>query len=141
MVSRSDPAVFIRKIYSAYPNTQAVYLYGSWGTKDQRHDSDLDLAVLLPPAEARTVDQSIWSSLRLAIARLAETEHADLINARQTSVMLRKEIVAANRRIHCSDENAADEFEMLTLSFYQKLNDERREIVASGLSDGRFYDV
>jgi PHD/YefM family antitoxin component YafN of YafNO toxin-antitoxin module len=47
----------------------------------------------------------------------------------------------ADRRIYCADAYAADEFEMLTLSYYQKLNEERREILAEGLRSGRFYDI
>ena len=66
---------------------------------------------------------------------------ADVVNVLTAPVILRKEVVAADRRIYCADENAAAEFEMLTLSMYQKFNDERREIVESGLSSGRFYDV
>jgi hypothetical protein len=47
----------------------------------------------------------------------------------------------ADRRIYCGAEYAADEFEMLTLSFYQKLNQERREVLAEGLRGGRFHNV
>ncbi len=131
----------IQAICTTHSNTQAIYLYGTWGTEDQRQGSDLDIAVLLPPATARTVDHSAWLRLSAEVAQAAKVEYADLINLRTAPVILRKEIIAANRRIYCADEYAADEFEMLTLSYYQKLNEERREIVESGLSTGRFYDV
>lgn len=45
----------------------------------------------------------------------------------------------ADRRVYTGDEYAADEFEMLTLSFYQKLNQERAEVLVEGLQSGRFY--
>ncbi len=125
----------------AYPATEAIYLYGTWGTGHQRPDSDLDIAVLLPVKQARDVDHSAWDDLSGEISRAARVERTDLINLRTAPVILCKEVVIADRRIYCADENAADEFEMLTLSFYQKLNEERREIVESGLSAGRFYDV
>ena len=128
-------------ILAAYPDTQAVYLYGTWGTEYQRPGSDVDIAVLLPHATARTVDFWDWCRLSVEVASAAKVERADLINLHAVSVILRKEIIVAERRIYCADENAFDEFEMLTLSFYQQLNRERREIVASGLSTGRFYDV
>ncbi len=131
----------INPILAAHPNTQAIYLYGSWGTENQCQNSDLDIAVLLPPATARALDHVEWSSLSTEIAAAAKVEYADLIEPRTVSVILCKEIIAANRRIYCADEYAADEFEMLMLSFYQKLNDERREIVESGLREGRFYNV
>ncbi len=128
-------------ILAAHPNTQAIFLYGTWGTEYQRRDSDLDIAVLLPHKTARAVDSWAWCGLSVKVARAAKVERADLINLRTAPIILRKEIIAAERRIYCADEYAADEFEMLTLSFYQKFNDERREIVESGLKTGRFYDV
>ncbi len=128
-------------ILTSHPNTQAIYLYGTWGTEYQRPDSDLDIAVLLPHDEAKQVDPWEWILLAAGIAGDIHVEHADLINLRTAPVILCKEVIAADRRVYCADENAADQFEMLTLSFYQKLNDERREIVESGLSSGRFYDV
>lgn len=63
------------------------------------------------------------------------------MNARGVSTVLQKEIIMAERRIFCADRYATDEFEMLVLSFYQKLNEERAEIVAEGLRSGRFYGV
>jgi len=65
----------------------------------------------------------------------------DLINLRRVSTVFQKEIVLAERRIFCADHYAADEFEMLVLSLYHKLNEERAELMAEGLSSGRFYDV
>ena len=136
-----DSEKFTQSILSAHPTTQAIYIYGTWGTEYQRSDSDLDIAVLLPPATARAVDFWAWCRLSVEVASAAKMERADLINLRMVPVILRKEIIAADRRIYCADENAADEFEMLTISFYQKLNEERREIVESGLKTGRFYHV
>ncbi len=131
----------VSTLLATYSTTQAIYLYGTWETEDQRRDSDLDIAVLLPPATARAVDHLAWLRLSAEVAQATRVEYADLVNLRTAPVILRKEIIAANRRIYCADEYAADEFEMLTLSYYQKLNEERRGIVESGLSTGRFYDV
>ncbi len=128
-------------IIAAHPTTQAIYLYGTWGTEYQRRNSDLDMAVLLLPAVSQAIDHSAWLRLSAEVAQAAKVEYADLVNLRTAPVILRKEIIAANRRIYCTDEYAADEFEMLTLSFYQKLNDERRGIIESGWLTGKFYDV
>ncbi len=65
----------------------------------------------------------------------------DLINLRQVSTVLQKEIIMADRRIFCADPYAAAEFEMLTLSYYQKLNKERAGILAEGLRSGSFYNT
>ena len=134
-------AHIIHAICSAHPHSQAIYLYGTWGTEYQRRDSDVDIAVLLPHDEAKAVDFWKWAELSVEVSRIAGTQKADLINLRTAPVILRKEIIVADRRIYCADEYAADEFEMLTISFYQKLNEERREIVESALKTGRFYNV
>ena len=50
-------------ILSAYPDTLAIHLYGSWGTPYRRADSDLDVAVLLPHNTAVNVDFMDWVRL------------------------------------------------------------------------------
>ena len=81
----------------------------------------MDIALLLPPEKVREAGPlalgPLWFELE---RRLGKT--VDLINLRQVSTVFQKEIIMADRRIYCGDEYAADEFEMLTLSFYQKLN-------------------
>ena len=44
-----NEAELIPIILESYPNTQAIYLFGSWGTEDEWPSSDVDIAVLLPP--------------------------------------------------------------------------------------------
>ena len=80
------------------------------------------------------------SDLRFALETLLEKE-VDLINLRRVPTVLQKEVVVADCRIYEGDRCAAEEFEMLTLSYYQKLNEERAEIVASALTDGRFHSL
>ena len=128
----------VQTVLNDYPDTLAIYLFGSWGTEDEWPDSDVDMAVLLPPQQAKGVDFWAWNNLAV---RLGDIVHktVDLLNARQVSTVMRKEIIMANRRVFCADENAADEFEMLTLSYYQKLNQERAGVLAEGLHSGRFY--
>ena len=40
-----------------YPATQAIYLFGTYGTPDEWPNSDVDIAVLLPPKQARALSQ------------------------------------------------------------------------------------
>ncbi len=131
----------IRRILAEHPNTQTAYLYGSWGTEDQWPSSDIDIAILLPPGEAKAVDGMAWLDLAVELSRIAGTEKAGLANLRKVNALLRKEVVAADRRIYCADQYAADEFEMLSISFYQKMNEERREIVEEFHRTGRTYNV
>ena len=123
-----------------YPSVQAIYLFGSYGTEQEWPDSDADIALLLPPDEAKRAGSLVMTALQSSLETLFGRK-ADLINLRRVSTVFQKEIIASDRRIDCADPYAADEFEMLVLSFYQKLNEERAEVLAAGLSDGRFYDV
>ena len=130
----------ITTVLKYYPDVQAVYLFGSYGTDEAWTDSDVDIAVLLPHGKSHKAGSLVMSDLRFELERLLG-RGVDLINLRQVPTVLQKEIVMADRRICQSDEYAADEFEMLTFSYYQKLNEERREILEGVLADGRIYKV
>ena len=130
----------VQTIVIHYPKVQAVYLFGSYGTADERPSSDVDIAVLLPHEEAKAAGSLLLGELHLALAELLGKE-VDLVNLRQVSTVFQKEIVMTGQQIFCADAYAAAEFEMLTLSYYQKLNEERREILAAFKESGRAYDV
>ena len=139
-MSMCEHATIIDAIRTHYPHVQAVYLFGSYGTEEQWPDSDADIALLLPPDEAKPTGNLAMTDLHAALGGLLGKE-VDLINLRLVSTVFQKEIIMAERRIFCADQYAADEFEMLVLSFYHKLNEERAEVMAEGLKSGRFYDV
>ena len=77
------------------------------------------------------------SACSSALARELNKE-VDLLNARTVSTVFQNEIISKGRLLYCADRYAVDEFEMLTLSYYQKLNEERAGIIAAALDDGRF---
>jgi uncharacterized protein len=130
----------IRTVLKHYPEVQAIYLFGSYGTEQEWPESDVDIAILLPPDKAKKAGSLGMSDLRFALEALMKKE-VDLINLRRVSTVLQKEVVAADCRIYVADLFAAEEFEMLTISYYQKLNEERAEIVKSALNDGRFHSL
>lgn len=130
----------IRTVLEHYPDTQAVYLFGSYGTEQEWPESDVDIAVLLPPEKAKKAGMLAMSNLRFALETLLKKE-VDLINLRRVPTVLQKEVIAADCRIYEGDRYAAEEFEMLTLSYYQKLNEERAEIVNNVLANGRIHQV
>ena len=134
------PSILIDTVLKHHPDVQAIYLFGSYGTENEWPDSDVDIAVLLPPLKAKAIGSLVLSPLWLELEQ-ALGKSVDLINARQVSTVFQKEIIMADRRIYCGDPYAADEFEMLVLSFYQKLNEERAEVLAEGLRSGRFHNV
>lgn len=129
-----------KTVLQYYPDAQAIYLFGSCGTEEEWPESDVDVAVLLAPGESKKRGSMAMSDLALVLQSLLKKD-VDLINLRRVSTVLQKEVVAADRRIYSGDPYAADEFEMLMLSNYQKLNEERSGIIGSALADGRFHQV
>ena len=120
------------------PDTQAIYLFGSYGTENEWPDSDVDIALLLPPEEAKASRMLAMSPLCSELGSLLG-KVVDLINLREVSTVFQNEIITADRRIYTGDAYGADEFEMLALSFYQKLGEERREILEEFWRTGRAY--
>lgn len=125
-------------ILERFPDTQGVYLFGSYDTQYETPESDLDLAVLLPHETARSIDLRDWIQLAGAVGVAAEIEKVDLINLRTVDTVFRFIIIGDERRVYTGDERACLEFEALTLSLYQNLNEERRDIIAHGITGG-FY--
>ena len=126
-------------ILAAHPDTQAIYIFGTWGTEYQRPDSDLDIAVLLPNTAAHRVDFWEWCSLSGAVASAAKVGRADLINLRDVDTSFQAEILSSGKLIHCADENERVRFEALILSMHQKLNQNRMGIREDIISSGRVY--
>jgi len=127
-------------VIEKYVNTQAIYVFGTHGTEDEWQESDVDIALLLPPAEAQKAGNLYLTNLHTELEKQLRND-VDLINLRLVSTVFQKEIIVADRRIYCADEYAADEFEMLTFSYYQKLNEERAGILDAAKRSGSFLDV
>jgi uncharacterized protein len=93
----------------------------------------------LPHEQAKKEKNLILSECRFELERTL-SKQVDLLNSRLVSTVFQKEIIGG-RLIHCADLFAVDEFEMLVLSYYQKLNEERKGILESFYRTGRAYAV
>ncbi|HDQ13233.1 MAG TPA: nucleotidyltransferase domain-containing protein [Sediminispirochaeta sp.] len=131
-------SAFTDTILRRFPESQALYLFGSAATGQTREGSDLDVAVLLPPARASQADLELYRQLRPELEEIRRRP-VDLINLRRVSVVFKKEIITTGVRFYTGDADATDEFEMLSISYYQKLNDERREILQEVFRTKRSY--
>jgi len=135
----ADHEAIVNTVLEHHPHVQSVYLFGTHGTQDQRPSSDVDIAVLLPPDEAKQSGSLTWSGLHMALEHRLGKD-VDLVNLRRVSTVVQKEVVYGGRRLFCADRYAVEEFEALVLSLYQKLNEERAGILAEGLRSGRFVE-
>lgn len=139
-MSMDAEEIIVRTVLTHFPKVQGVYLFGSFMTENEWPDSDIDLALLLSPEEAKLYKSLAISDCATELSGIFGKE-VDLLNVRQVPTVFRKEIVMCGRLLYSGDRLAVDEFEMLTLSAYQKLNEERAGIVEAALEDGRFYDL
>ncbi|RJP32313.1 MAG: nucleotidyltransferase domain-containing protein [Candidatus Omnitrophota bacterium] len=129
-----------RIVIAYYPFVQGIYLFGSYQTENEWPTSDVDIALLFPYDLAKRERGLALSECR---GRLEETlrKNIDLVNVRLVSTVFQFQIVSAGRLVYVGDANAVDEFEMLTFSYYQKLNEERRFILQEFYKTKRAYRV
>jgi predicted nucleotidyltransferase len=130
----------LRVVLEHYSSTQAVYLFGTYGTADEWPDSDVDVAVLLPPEEARRSPSLMMTPCHVALTDILG-KPVDLLNAREVATVFQKEIISSGPLLTTPDAEAVAESAMLTLSFYQKLNEERAAILKAFRETGRAYAV
>ena len=139
--SNLDENAVIAKVRETFPAIEAIYLFGSFADGTQDGDSDLDLALLFRPPLDRQESKNLFMHPLHAQLQELTCRNVDLVNLRQMPTVLQKEIVMLGRRIYSADEVVADEFDLGVLSRYQKLNQERAEILQQFETTGRAYDV
>jgi predicted nucleotidyltransferase len=124
----------VSEITTALPGIEAVYLFGSADTPEQRAGSDIDLAFLswLPVDAVRR-----WEFAQHLASRLGRD--VDLVDLREASAVMRAQVVAHGRRLYCADEPACERFEDYVFSAYARLNESRRDILGQITREGRIH--
>jgi predicted nucleotidyltransferase len=123
--------VILPTVSRFFPDARAVYLFGSFGTEYERPDSDIDLAILLPPS---TGNRSNLEACRAAVEEITGRD-VDLIDLGHADAVFRFEIVLTGRLLTPVTSDVRS-FEMLTMSLYQKLNEERADILSDIVEKG-----
>jgi predicted nucleotidyltransferase len=123
--------VILPTVFHFFPDACAVYLFGSFGTEYERPDSDIDLAILLPPS---TGNRSNLEACRAAVEEITGRD-VDLIDLGHADAVFRFEIVLTGRLLTPVTSDVRS-FEMLTMSLYQKLNEERADILSDIVEKG-----
>ena len=119
-------AMATQKIQSHFgAELQGILLYGSRARNTHRPNSDFDIAVMcdrnIPGDERWLVAQDIAATIN---------KDVDLIDLWQAPTVLRKEAVEFGVWLYQRDRIRCEEFVTHTLSQYQNLNLERRDILA-----------
>ncbi len=126
----------VHTVLHFYPEVEAIYLFGSYQTDYERKDSDADIALLFPHNRAKAINNIAISECRYALEEVLD-KTADMVNLRRVNTVFQHEIITEGRIIYNRSEYQVDCFEMLVMSFYQKLNEERAGILQEILQSGK----
>jgi uncharacterized protein len=126
--------LMVKALLGAAPDCKAIYLFGSWGTADQRSDSDIDLAILPAAPLAAVYRWELAQELSSALGC-----NVDLIDLLSASTVLRMQIIANGELLYGFHSSEVEQFADMVFSSYARLNEERREILTDVLRRGNVY--
>jgi uncharacterized protein len=133
----------VRILRAAFPETEGIYIFGSAASGEldaTGGHSDIDIAMLLPHEQAKAAGSLALSEVRFQLEE-ALGRTIDLVNVRTVSIVLQKEIIGNGTCVFAKDPVRIQLYEMLVLSLYGKLNEERRGILEEFYASGKAYPV
>lgn len=113
-------------LLDALPDAWAIYVYGSFARGDEWPDSDLDLAVLLPPG------RQIPDKLEL-MGRISRQVHrdVDLVSLRDAGLDLTRELLRDGRPLAMRRDMHTLAWEAERMTDYAEFNPRRAQIINS----------
>lgn len=130
----------VETVLGFYPDVDAIYLFGTYQTESEWPNSDVDIALLFSHNRAKEIKNIALSECSSALMRVLQKD-VDLVNLRMVNTVFQHEIVQHGRIIYMKDKNTIDLFEMIVMSLYQKLNEERAGILQEIYKSGRILNV
>jgi len=100
-------------LLQAVPEVLAIYAHGSMVNNTERPDSDLDLALLMPPGQ--TIPDHL--ALRATLAAIGGRE-VDIADLRQAGTVLCKEVLAHGITLYSANREQTLAWEATSLSEY-----------------------
>jgi predicted nucleotidyltransferase len=132
-----DPVLqdeLVKIILQVLPQTQAIYLFGSFAKDEERDESDLDLALYF---DIKPDPETIFL-LKGQISALVKRD-LDLVDLLRADTVTQAQVVSGSRLLYAHNEKNLAFFETRVLSQYVQLNLERRDILKDIVQRGRVY--
>ncbi|HEU4616887.1 MAG TPA: nucleotidyltransferase domain-containing protein [Gammaproteobacteria bacterium] len=111
-------------VLAALPNAWAIYVYGSFATGDEWPQSDLDLAVLLPPEEDIPDVLELIAQVSARVAR-----EVDIVDLRRAGDVLRREVLDRGRMIYTAEPDNVLAWEASAMTRYAHYREAIRDIL------------
>lgn len=124
----------VRRLQSDLPELIAVYRFGSFGTPEERADSDIDLGL----QTASPPDPVDLFHLAGELATMAGRD-VDLVDMIGCSTVMRARIVATGELVFCRDPYLCEDFATMAFSRYAHFNEARRGILEDIQTTGSIY--
>lgn len=122
-------------ILDALPGLLAIYVFGSAAQGQTTEDSDLDLAVLgtepVPPTRLYHLARSMEAQLGIDV---------DLVDLLTASTVLKREVIALGRLMHCSDADTVVDFEGRSLAEFGRYLEDFAPLLQVVRETGKAYD-
>lgn len=112
------------ELLGAMPEAWAIYVYGSIARGEEWPQSDLDLAVLLPPQREIPDVLELIARVSVRVAR-----EVDLVDLRRVGDVLRYEVLESGLVIHMADPDRVLEWEASAMTRYSRHREETRGIL------------
>ncbi|MGC8519456.1 MAG: type VII toxin-antitoxin system MntA family adenylyltransferase antitoxin [Steroidobacteraceae bacterium] len=119
-----------RELAAALPRAWAVYAYGSFARGDEWPESDIDLAVLMPPGEPLPDRLGLISRIAQPIGR-----DVDLADLRRAGLDLAMEVIKDGRPLWVRQRDATLQWEVQQMSDYADFQPRRAAIVSAYLDE------
>lgn len=126
--------VLIDELKASLIDLEGVYLFGSRNTGDFNDSSDWDFAFL---SRKGFNDETTWEFKTLLESKF--DTNIDLVDLYEANTILQIQVLKTGKLVWIGDDIKVKHFEYLTLSYYQKLNDERAEILKDVELRGNIY--
>jgi predicted nucleotidyltransferase len=112
-------------VLAALPETRALYVYGSFARGEERSDSDLDLAVLLPDGRRIPNAWELGSEIALRVKR-----DVDVVDLGRASDVLRHSVLSEGRALFAPSPDELLAWEASAMSRYARHREEIRDLLA-----------